>query len=73
MSTKIKQVIDNIKNLTAQERALVAHCLISSLENKQDEGVDEEWAKLAEKRYLELESGAVQGISWNDIKKEIKG
>ncbi len=73
MSTKMKQVIDNIKNLTAQERALVAHCLISSLDNKQDEDVDEQWAKLAEKRFLELESGAVQGVTWNDIKKEIKG
>ena len=73
MSTKVKQVIDNIKELTAQERALVAHCLISSLDNKHDEGVDEEWAKLAEKRFIELESGAVQGVTWNDIKKEIKG
>ena len=73
MSTKMKQVIEEIKDLTAQERALVAHCLISSLEYKQDDGVDEEWAKLAEKRYKELESGKVQGVTWSDIKMEIKG
>lgn len=73
MSAKMKQVIKEIKGLTAQERALVAHCLISSLENKHDDGVDEEWAELAEKRYKELETGAVQGVTWDDIKKEIKG
>ncbi len=73
MSTKMKQVIEEIKDLTAQERALVAHCLISSLENKHDDGVDEEWTELAEKRYKELETGAVQGVTWGDIKKEIKG
>jgi len=73
MSAKMKQVIDNIKDLTAQERALVAHCLISSLENSQDEGVDDEWANLAEKRYKELESGKVQGVTWNDMKKDIIG
>lgn len=73
MPSKIKQGIDNIKDLTAQERALIVHCLISSLEDKQDEGVDKEWAKLVKKRYLELGSGAVQGVTWSDIKKDIKG
>jgi len=73
MSTKMKQVIEEIKDLTAEERALVAHCLISSLEHKQEEGVDEEWAKLADKRYKELVSGKVKGVSWDDIKKNITG
>ncbi len=73
MSTKMKQVIEEIKDLTAQERALVAHCLISALENKQDDGVEEAWGELAEKRYKELESGAVQGVTWDEVKKEVKG
>lgn len=73
MSVAFKQVIENIKELSADEKALVAHCLISSLESKQDEGVEEAWAKLIEKRYLELESGDVQGLSWEEIKKEVKG
>jgi putative addiction module component (TIGR02574 family) len=54
--------------LSAAEKALMAHCLISSLESQQDEGVDEAWAYLAEKRYLELESGTVKGLSWEEIK-----
>ena len=73
MSAKVKQVIENIKNLSADEKALVAHCLISSLEKKQDEDVDEAWADLAEKRYSELSSGEVRGVDWDSIKKDIKG
>jgi len=73
MSVAFKQVIENIKDLSPDERALVAHCLISSLESKQDEGVDEAWAELSEKRLIELKSGEVKGVSWEDIKNNVKG
>ena len=72
MSAKFKQVIENIGDLTPDERALVAHCLISSLEIKHDDSVDDAWGELAKKRLLELESGAVKGVSWGDIKNNIK-
>lgn len=73
MAAKIKQLIEDIKKLSANERALVAHCLISSLETQQDENADEAWAELAEKRYGELVSGGVESVSWEEVKKEIKG
>lgn len=73
MSTKIKQVIEEIKKLSSDERALVAHCLISSLETTQEEGVEEAWADLAERRYAELISGDVEPVSWEEVKKEVKG
>ena len=69
----ISQVIESAKHLNPSERALVAHCMIYSLETKQDDGVDEAWVKLAERRYAELMSGKVKSVSWSDIKKEIKG
>ncbi len=73
MSAAFKQAIENIKDLSPDERALVAHCLISSLESRQDEGVDEAWAELSEKRLMELKSGEVKGVSWRDIKNKVKG
>ena len=73
MSAVFKQVIENIKELSPNERALVAHCLISSLESENNEEVDGAWAALVEKRYLELESGSIKGVSWEDIKNEVKG
>lgn len=41
MSAIFKQIIENIGDLTADERALVAHCLIYSLEIKHDDHVDD--------------------------------
>ena len=72
MAAIIKQVIENIKKLSADEKALIAHCLISSLETRQDENIEEAWAGLAEKRYAELVSGSVKPVSWEEIKNEIK-
>ena len=72
MSAAFKQIIESIRALSADERALIAHCLISSLESRQDEGVDEAWAELAEKRYLELQSGVVTGLLWKEVKNAVK-
>jgi hypothetical protein len=73
MSAIFKQVIESIRELSSDEKALVAHCLISSLEGSPEDGVDEAWLELAEKRYLELESGAVTGTSWQEIRSVVKG
>ncbi len=72
MLANFKHVIEQVKLLNAHERALVAHCLISSLETDEDEGVDLAGDELAEKRYNELVSGKVKATSWEDIKKQIK-
>ncbi len=72
MSAALKQVFESIKDLSPDERALVAHCLISSLESRQDEGVDEAWTELSEKRLMELKSGEVKGVTWGDIKNKVK-
>ena len=72
MSAVFKQVIENIENLSSDEKARVAHCLISSLEVKHDDSVDQAWRELAQQRFAELESGAVKGVSWNEIIKKIK-
>jgi len=73
MSAVLKQVIENIEELTSGEKALVAHCLISSLEIKHDESVDNAWAELVEKRFSDLETGTVKGVSWSEIKNEVTG
>ena len=71
MSAVFKQVIQGIGELSSDEKALVAHCLISSLEIKHDDSVDVAWGELAEKRFLELESGAVEGVSWDEIRNKV--
>lgn len=71
MSAVFNQVIQSIGELSSDEKALVAHCLISSLESKHDDNVDNAWGELANTRFIELESGAVKGVSWENIKKEV--
>ncbi|UTF59566.1 addiction module protein [Gilvimarinus sp. DA14] len=68
----LEQVIQETKGLSASDRALLAHCLISSLETQHDEGVDAAWAKLAERRIDELETGAVRFLSWEEVKSQLK-
>ncbi len=67
------QVMENVKELSSNDKALVAHCLIASLESRQDAGVDGAWGELAECRYNELASGMVDAVSWADIKNAVKG
>ena len=72
MTMKLEQVLEETKGLSANDRALLAHCLISSLETQHDEDVDAAWSSLAEQRIDELESGKVQAVSWEEIKGQLK-
>ena len=69
----VKQLIENAKLLSPKERAFIAQCLISSLETKQDDYVDNAWADIAQKRYDEISNGEVNPVTWEEIKKAIKG
>ena len=69
---RLEQVIQETKGLSANDRALLAHLLISSLETQHDEGVDAAWLSLAEHRLDELETGKVQGVTWEEIKGQLK-
>ena len=72
MSSKVSQIIEDVKSLSAKERAFLARCLLSSLDTIEEESADEEWAKLAQKRYKELKSGLVKSVTWDEIKKDIR-
>jgi hypothetical protein len=69
----IQQVKESTKQLDFDDKALVAHCLITSHDTKQDECVEQEWAELAERRYEELVSEKAKSLSWDEVKKEVKG
>lgn len=72
MSTAFQQIIENIEKLSSDEKAQVAHCLISSLEVQHDDHVDSAWMELARRRFAELQAGEVKGVSWEDVKQRIR-
>lgn len=51
MSAKLKQVIETIGELSADGKALLAHCLIASLETAPDDGLEDAWHSVAERRF----------------------
>jgi putative addiction module component (TIGR02574 family) len=71
MSVVFNKALNSIKALSNDEKALMAHCLISALETKQDENVEQTWAQLATERFEELKSGQVKAVSWDEIKKTV--
>jgi hypothetical protein len=68
----IKQAIEITKDLSSSEKALLAHCLISSLETSHDEDVDAAWASITRERFEALQTGEVEPVSWNEIIKDIR-
>ena len=71
MSVNVQQILNDVKCLNAHDKAFLARCLISLLETRQEENVDQAWSELSEKRYEELVTGKVDPVSWKDIKKRI--
>lgn len=72
MTTRLKDVMEEAKHLNASDRALMVRLLISSLDTEGDEGVDQAWLELAERRFDELTSGAVKAVSWEQIEQKIR-
>jgi len=72
MTTKSEFILNHALSMSPAERARIAHCLIYSLEEPAEGNVDEQWIQLAQKRLKELETGKVQPVSWDEIKKMVR-
>ena len=72
MTAEVKNIFHSVLSLTPNEHAFLAHLLIHSLEQASSENNEEQWIELAEKRFLELKSGQVKGVSWDTIKKNVR-
>jgi putative addiction module component (TIGR02574 family) len=71
MSEVFEHIMGTVKNLSASERAELAHYLIGSLEQPEN-GVDQAWKEVIDTRWSQIESGTVQTLSWEEIKKRIR-
>jgi len=70
MATELIQLIDEALALSDSDRATLASLLLKSLELEEevDSDVEAAWAEEAERRWHEIESGAVKTIPWKDVK-----
>ncbi|HTG33701.1 MAG TPA: addiction module protein [Thermoanaerobaculia bacterium] len=66
MKSPVEEVVRKALALDEQDRAEVAARLLDSLESVEADEEDA-WAVEIERRATELESGAVQGVSWEEF------
>ena len=71
MATELKQLFLDALELPDSERATLAGLLIESLEGPDDPDVESAWAVEAERRWQEIESGAVKTIPWEEVKAKL--
>jgi len=73
MATELKQVIHDALELSDSERATLAGLLIESLEvaEEVDPDLEAAWAAEAERRWREIESGAVKTIPWAEVRAKL--
>lgn len=71
MSPNLKELFRDAFELPEKDRATLAGLLIESLEPPPDPEVEEAWAKVAERRWKEIESGAVKTIPWSEVKAKL--
>jgi putative addiction module component (TIGR02574 family) len=71
MATELKELFREALELTDRDRATLAGLLIESLEGPADPDVESAWAAEAERRWQEIESGAVETIPWEEVKTKL--
>lgn len=68
MKPEVDEIVRQALALDENDRAEVAARLLDSLEEDAEEDA---WVAELERRAVELESGAVQGIAWEDLRERL--
>ena len=73
MATELNKVIRNALELSDSERETLAGLLIESREGTEDVDpeVEAAWAAEAERRWREIQSGAVKTNPWEEVKAKL--
>jgi putative addiction module component (TIGR02574 family) len=67
MKTELKKIANDALLLPIQQRAALAHILISSLDDDSQQEVEHAWEVELEKRINDIRSGKVKGISAAEV------
>ena len=71
MSRTFTDVWKEVSELSEEDRAALAGLLIESLEGEPDQDVEAAWAAEIERRVAALDSGAVKGIPWEQVRQRL--
>ncbi|MHB8898409.1 MAG: addiction module protein [Thermoguttaceae bacterium] len=73
MEPAARQLFDSALNLPDSERAELAARLIESLDKRVDDDLDVAWGEEITRRFEELDTGKVAGVSWVEARRMIMG
>jgi putative addiction module component (TIGR02574 family) len=71
MARDPNQLFREAFDLPEKDRATLAGLLIESLEPPPDSDVEEAWAREAERRWREIQDGAVRTIPWEQVRAKL--
>jgi putative addiction module component (TIGR02574 family) len=71
MSKTVKELYEEASTLDEKQRADLAGLLLESLDNERDPDVEQAWATEIEKRISQIDTGEVDMIPWEDVKREM--
>jgi putative addiction module component (TIGR02574 family) len=71
MARDLRETFREVFELPDADRATLAGLLIESLEPPPEPDVEELWAEEAERRWREIESGAVATIPWEEVRAKL--
>jgi putative addiction module component (TIGR02574 family) len=66
------ELLTHALRLPPAARAAVADSLIESLDTEVDENAEEAWRSEITLRVRELDSGAVQTIAWDQVRRQLR-
>jgi putative addiction module component (TIGR02574 family) len=73
MSRDLRDQFRDVFELSESDRATLAGLLIESLEPPPDSDVEALWAAEEQRRWQEIESGAVETVPWEEVRSRLFG
>jgi putative addiction module component (TIGR02574 family) len=68
MARSARELFEEAMRLHPQERATLMRFLIEALDAEVEQGVEEAWREEIERRMVELDSGSVETIPWEEVR-----
>jgi putative addiction module component (TIGR02574 family) len=74
MAAELNQMINKALGLSEKDRATLAGLLLRSLEQEGtiDPDIESDWSIEVERRWTEVQSGAVKTIPWDEVRAKLQ-
>lgn len=72
MNQKIEAILSDALLMPEEDRAIIAERLIASLDREFEKDTEIEWQKELQKRVVEINSGKVICIPWEEVRTRLR-